>query len=70
MESRAEAARRMALQTLQRTLDGVQGTTAMHICFGYPAFVPDHPPAYSFLAELAAAPSTRSRSRPPSRRSG
>ena len=28
----------------------------LHICFGYPAFVPDHPPAYHFLAELAAVP--------------
>jgi 5-methyltetrahydropteroyltriglutamate--homocysteine methyltransferase len=56
MESRAEQARRYALPTLQRALDGVQGTTALHICFGYPAFVPDHPPAYSFLSELAASP--------------
>ena len=56
MESRAEQARRYALPTLERALDGVQGTTALHICFGYPAFVPDHPPAYSFLSELAASP--------------
>ena len=56
MESRAEQARRYALPTLERALDGVQGTIALHICFGYPAFVPDHPPAYSFLSELAASP--------------
>ena len=56
MESRAEQARRYALPTLERALDGVRGTTALHICFGYPAFVPDHPPAYSFLSELAASP--------------
>jgi 5-methyltetrahydropteroyltriglutamate--homocysteine methyltransferase len=56
MESRAEQARRYALATLERALDGVQGTTALHICFGYPAFVPDHPPAYAFLSELAASP--------------
>ena len=37
-------------------LDGVEGTTALHICFGYPSFVPDHRPSYEFLAELAAAP--------------
>jgi 5-methyltetrahydropteroyltriglutamate--homocysteine methyltransferase len=41
---------------LTRALEGVTGTTAIHLCFGYPAFVPDHPPAYSFLAELAAVP--------------
>jgi 5-methyltetrahydropteroyltriglutamate--homocysteine methyltransferase len=56
MESRAEQARRYALATLERALNGVEGTTALHICFGYPAFVPDHPPAYSFLSELAASP--------------
>jgi 5-methyltetrahydropteroyltriglutamate--homocysteine methyltransferase len=56
MEARPEQARRYAIPTLERALDGVQGTTALHICFGYPAFVPDHPPAYQFLAELGAAP--------------
>jgi 5-methyltetrahydropteroyltriglutamate--homocysteine methyltransferase len=56
MEARPEAARRYALATLERALDGVEGTTALHICFGYPAFVPDHPPAYEFLAELGASP--------------
>ena len=56
LESRAVAARRIALPTLQRTLEGVEGTTAIHVCFGYPAFVPDHPPAYSFLTELAGSP--------------
>ena len=56
MESRADQARRYALPTLERALDGVAGTTALHICFGYPAFVPDHPPAYSFLSELVASP--------------
>jgi 5-methyltetrahydropteroyltriglutamate--homocysteine methyltransferase len=56
MEARPEQARRYAIPTLERALDGVDGTTALHICFGYPAFVPDHPPAYEFLAELAASP--------------
>jgi 5-methyltetrahydropteroyltriglutamate--homocysteine methyltransferase len=56
MEARPEAARRYAVETVARALDGVQGTTALHICFGYPSFVPDHRPKYEFLAELAAAP--------------
>jgi 5-methyltetrahydropteroyltriglutamate--homocysteine methyltransferase len=56
LESRPEAARRIAVATLTRALEGVSGTTAVHVCFGYPAFVPDHPPAYEFLAELAATP--------------
>ena len=56
MEARPEQARRYGVQTVQRALDGVQGTTALHICFGYPSFVPEHRPRYEFLAELAAAP--------------
>jgi 5-methyltetrahydropteroyltriglutamate--homocysteine methyltransferase len=55
MEARPEAARRYGVATIERALAGVAGTTALHICFGYPAFVPDHPPAYAFLGELAAA---------------
>ena len=34
----------------------MHGTTALHICFGYPLFVPGHKRAYRYLAELAAAP--------------
>ena len=56
MEARPEQARRYAIPTLERALDGVDGTTALHICFGYPAFVPDHPPSYEFLAELGTSP--------------
>jgi 5-methyltetrahydropteroyltriglutamate--homocysteine methyltransferase len=56
MESRAEQAREFGVETLPRALDGVSGTTALHICFGYPLFVPDHQRTYRFLPELAAAP--------------
>src|SRR3954454_23782153 len=56
MESRADAARDYGIDTLQRALDGVHGTTALHICFGYPLFVPAHQRAYRFLTELADAP--------------
>ena len=30
------------------------GTTAVHICFGYAAIIHERPPGYSFLPELAA----------------
>src|SRR5690606_12708035 len=33
-------------------LDGVKGTTAVHLCFGYAARVTSKPSGYSFLAEL------------------
>jgi 5-methyltetrahydropteroyltriglutamate--homocysteine methyltransferase len=56
MESRADAAREYGIDTLARALDGVRGTTALHICFGYPLFVPGHKREYRFLAELADAP--------------
>src|SRR4051794_7396558 len=56
MESRADQAREYGIETLQRALDGVTGTTALHICFGYPLFVPGHKREYRFLSELADAP--------------
>ena len=56
MESRADDARAYGIETVQRALDGVTGTTALHICFGYPLFVPDHEREYRFLGELKAAP--------------
>jgi 5-methyltetrahydropteroyltriglutamate--homocysteine methyltransferase len=56
MESRADKAREYGIDTLHRALDGVRGTTALHICFGYPLFVPGHKREYRFLAELADAP--------------
>ena len=57
MEARAEQARRFGLETLRRALDGVTGTTALHICFGYPSFMGKGRAAeYHFLPELAASP--------------
>ena len=45
---------RRALETLARATDGFEGTTAVHICFGYAAIIHDRPSGYSFLPELAA----------------
>ena len=56
MESRSEQARAYGIETLNRALDGVSGTTVLHICFGYPLFVPGHKRTYRFLGELAQAP--------------
>ena len=56
MEAHAEKARRFGLLGLKRALEGVQGTTALHICFGYAAMVPGRPAKYSFLEELADSP--------------
>jgi 5-methyltetrahydropteroyltriglutamate--homocysteine methyltransferase len=53
MQARPEKARRYGLQALNRALDGVTGTTAVHICFGYAAIIHQRPSGYSFLPELA-----------------
>ena len=67
MQARPEEAREYGVPALKRALDGVTGTTAVHICFGYAAIIHGRPEGYSFLPELAASTPTRSRSRPPSR---
>jgi 5-methyltetrahydropteroyltriglutamate--homocysteine methyltransferase len=56
MQARPEPARRHGVIALERALDGVNGTTAVHICFGYAAVIHDRPAGYSFLPELDAAP--------------
>jgi len=53
MQARPEEARVFGLKALNRALDGVTGTTAVHICFGYAAIIHARPEAYSFLPELA-----------------
>jgi 5-methyltetrahydropteroyltriglutamate--homocysteine methyltransferase len=40
------------VQALNRALEGVTGTVAVHLCFGYAAVVHEKPSGYSFLAEL------------------
>jgi 5-methyltetrahydropteroyltriglutamate--homocysteine methyltransferase len=54
LQARPEAARDYALEAIDRALDGVEGTTALHTCFGYAHVVTDKPPGYPFLAELDA----------------
>jgi 5-methyltetrahydropteroyltriglutamate--homocysteine methyltransferase len=52
MQARPEKARHYGLKALNRALDGVSGTTAVHICFGYAAIIHQRPSGYSFLPEL------------------
>ncbi len=54
LQARADQAQDYALAAIDRALEGVTGTTALHICFGY-ALVHGNtvkPKAYDFLAEL------------------
>jgi 5-methyltetrahydropteroyltriglutamate--homocysteine methyltransferase len=53
MQARPEEARAFGLAALNRALEGVSGTTAVHICFGYAAIIHVRPSGYSFLPELA-----------------
>ncbi|MGA8708126.1 MAG: uroporphyrinogen decarboxylase family protein [Steroidobacteraceae bacterium] len=53
MQARPEEARQFGLQALNRALEGISGTTAVHICFGYAAIIHSRPSGYSFLSELA-----------------
>jgi 5-methyltetrahydropteroyltriglutamate--homocysteine methyltransferase len=52
MQARPEEARAWGLAALNRALDGIRGTTAVHICFGYAAIIHSRPSGYSFLPEL------------------
>jgi 5-methyltetrahydropteroyltriglutamate--homocysteine methyltransferase len=52
MQQHPDKARQYGLKALDRALDGVTGTVAVHLCFGYAAVVHDKPPGYSFLPEL------------------
>jgi 5-methyltetrahydropteroyltriglutamate--homocysteine methyltransferase len=54
LQARPEAARAYGVDVLNAALDGVTGTTAVHLCFGYASIVHDRPEGYSFLPELAA----------------
>lgn len=53
MQARPEKARQYGLNALNRALEGITGTTCVHICFGYAAIIHERPSGYSFLPELA-----------------
>ena len=55
LESRVEQARRYAVRAIDRALEGIAVTTAVHVCFGYAAVVKEKPRGYAFLAQLADA---------------
>jgi 5-methyltetrahydropteroyltriglutamate--homocysteine methyltransferase len=52
MQQHPDKARRYGVKALNRALEGVSGTIAVHLCFGYAAVVHEKPTGYSFLAEL------------------
>lgn len=56
MQARPEKARAFGLDAVRTALDGIEGRTALHICFGYAAIIHVRPEGYSFLPELASSP--------------
>jgi 5-methyltetrahydropteroyltriglutamate--homocysteine methyltransferase len=53
LQARAEKAHRFAIKAINRALEGIAGTTALHTCFGYAHIVHSRPTGYPFLEELA-----------------
>jgi 5-methyltetrahydropteroyltriglutamate--homocysteine methyltransferase len=53
LQARAEKAERFAIKAINRALDGITGTTALHTCFGYAHIVHSRPNGYPFLEQLA-----------------
>jgi 5-methyltetrahydropteroyltriglutamate--homocysteine methyltransferase len=52
LQARPEQARAYALEAINRALDGIEGDTVLHTCFGYAHIVHDRPSGYPFLREL------------------
>ncbi|WP_417516842.1 5-methyltetrahydropteroyltriglutamate--homocysteine methyltransferase [Minwuia sp.] len=58
MQAHPEEASRYAIDAIERALDGINGMTIVHMCFGYAYVVKDKPSGYSFLHELDACCAT------------
>jgi 5-methyltetrahydropteroyltriglutamate--homocysteine methyltransferase len=52
LQARPEEARDYAIEAINRALDGIEGETVLHTCFGYAHIVHDRPSGYPFLSEL------------------
>jgi 5-methyltetrahydropteroyltriglutamate--homocysteine methyltransferase len=52
LQARPEAAREYAVEAINRALDGIEGETVVHTCFGYAHIVKERLTGYPFLREL------------------
>jgi 5-methyltetrahydropteroyltriglutamate--homocysteine methyltransferase len=55
LRTNPDEARAYAVLAINKALEGVNGTTALHLCFGYAAMVQGKPSRYAFLTELEHA---------------
>lgn len=53
LQARSAEAAKYGVAVVNRALENVSGTTAVHLCFGYAAIIHERPSGYSFLPELA-----------------
>jgi 5-methyltetrahydropteroyltriglutamate--homocysteine methyltransferase len=58
LQARPEPAGEYAIEAIDRALDGIDGDTVLHTCFGYAHIVHDRPAGYPFLRELAGCAAT------------
>jgi 5-methyltetrahydropteroyltriglutamate--homocysteine methyltransferase len=59
LQARPEPAREYALEAIDRALDGIEGDTVLHTCFGYAHLVKDRLSGYPFLRELNESRATQ-----------
>jgi 5-methyltetrahydropteroyltriglutamate--homocysteine methyltransferase len=59
LQARPEQAREYAVEAIDRALEGIEGETVLHTCFGYAHIVHDRPTGYPFLRELAGCAATQ-----------
>jgi 5-methyltetrahydropteroyltriglutamate--homocysteine methyltransferase len=52
LQARPDPAREYALEAINRALEGIEGDTVLHTCFGYAHIVKTRLSGYPFLAEL------------------
>jgi 5-methyltetrahydropteroyltriglutamate--homocysteine methyltransferase len=58
LQARPDPAREYAVEAINRALDGINGETVLHTCFGYAHIVHDRPTGYPFLGELGDCAAT------------
>ena len=58
LQARPEPAREYAVEAIDRALDGIEGDTVLHTCFGYAAIVHERLSGYPFLGELDVCSAT------------
>jgi 5-methyltetrahydropteroyltriglutamate--homocysteine methyltransferase len=59
LQARPEAAAEYAIEAIDRALEGIDGETVLHTCFGYAHIVHDRPSGYPFLRELGECAATQ-----------